>query len=97
MEQDIYAVAYIRVTPEARDGFLRIMKSMIAAGKADQSNKRYELLQDPANPDAFTVIAIWASAEDIHRHEKSREFGELLPLLGSGAVKIHPVRGTRIL
>ncbi|MDR1489575.1 MAG: antibiotic biosynthesis monooxygenase [Desulfovibrio sp.] len=97
MEQDIYVVVHIQVAPESRDEFLRIMEDLVAAARREHGNKRYELTRDLADPMAFTVIAIWASAEDIHLHDNSPEVNKLFPLLVSGAVKVNPMRGTLVL
>ncbi|MDR1686424.1 MAG: antibiotic biosynthesis monooxygenase [Desulfovibrio sp.] len=96
MQQDIHVTAHIRIMPGHRDEFLRKMKTLIPLGKAMEGNRNYALLQNLADPDSFVVTAQWASAEDIHKHEKTPEFAGLIRLFSSGACKLLPLRAKKI-
>jgi quinol monooxygenase YgiN len=73
------------------------MKTLIPLGRAMEGNRNYALLQDLGDPNSFVVTAQWASAADIHNHEKTPAFAGLVRLFSSGACKVHPLRTKKIL
>jgi quinol monooxygenase YgiN len=96
MQQDIHIVALINVEIEHRDKFLGIMEKLTALGKASEGNKRYELMQDIADPASFTLVAQWRSAEDIHNYMAIPEIADLVRLFSSGNGAILPIQAKKI-
>jgi quinol monooxygenase YgiN len=83
----IYVLTHVDVMPEHLDDCLALLKTMSIDSSRDQGNISYQVLQQPALPNHFTVIEAWTSRKALDDHitaAHSRAFRETLsPMAGA--------------
>ena len=94
---DIHIVAHSVLKPECRDAFLQIMKEVVPASREEAGNKRYELVQDMADPNSFCVIEIWRSEKAIEEHGASPHFQKLAKFFSTDPGELKITQFTQVL
>jgi quinol monooxygenase YgiN len=75
----IYVVSYIEVAPQAHDAAAGLLRQLANAGRKDEGNARFEILQRAAPANQFAVVAIWKDQNAYDRYvgaPHSKEFRE---------------------
>jgi len=85
--QTIYVVTHVDATPNfAKEAFAILVKEA-ADSKADPGRQQYDVLQELARPNHFTLFEVWRSRKDFDTYVASshaKAFREKLqPMLGS--------------
>src|SRR5262245_14762195 len=78
-DSSVYVVSYIEVAPQAHDAAAGLLRQLANAGRKDEGNTRFEILQRVAPPNQFVIVAIWKDQNAYDRHVGSahgREFRE---------------------
>lgn len=64
----IYVLTHVDVMPEHLEDCLALLKTMSIDTSGDQGNISYEVLQQPALPNHFTVVEAWTSRKALDEH-----------------------------
>ena len=76
-EAAIYVVSYIDVAPAASATAAGLLRQLANAGRKDDGNMRFEILQRVAPPNQFAIVAIWRDQKAYDAHmaaAHSKEF-----------------------
>jgi quinol monooxygenase YgiN len=76
-EAAIYVVSYIDVAPAASATAAGLLRQLADAGRKDDGNMRFEILQRVAPPNQFAIVAIWRDQKAYDAHmaaAHSKEF-----------------------
>ncbi len=68
-----YVVSYVEVLPDASDQALALLKSAAAAGRAEDGNVRFDVLQQIAAPHHFAILETWKDAKAQETHAASAQ------------------------
>src|SRR5258706_269926 len=83
----LYVVSYVEVTPRAQPDAVALLKALGDAGRKDEGNLRYAIVQQMNRPNHFSVVEVWKSREAFDAHSMSgyiREFRDkLAPMSGA--------------
>ena len=81
------AVTHVDVPPPRKDETESLLKRLAEESRKDEGNVRYEVFQQTASRNHFTVFAVWKNRKAFDSHEMkahTRQFREALgPLLGA--------------
>lgn len=64
----IYVLTHVDVMPEHLDDCVALLRTMGIDSSRDQGNIDYEVLQQPATPNHFTVVEAWTSRKALDDH-----------------------------
>ena len=83
----VSVVTHVDVPPQRTDETELLVKSLAEESRKDEGNVRYEVFQQTASRNHFTVFAVWKNRKAFDSHEMkahTRQFREALgPLLGA--------------
>jgi quinol monooxygenase YgiN len=83
----LYVVTHVDLTPDNAAGGTKLLQQFANESRKDPGVVRFELLQDSARPNHFTVVEVWANSKAFEGHEQAdhtKHFREKLqPMLGS--------------
>ncbi len=83
----LYVVTHVDVVPPRQADTEAALRAFVAQARRDPGNLRYDVFQQSARPNHFTVYAVWRSKADFAAHERSEHrlnFRETLaPYLGA--------------
>lgn len=83
----IYVLTHVDVTPDHLDDCLALLKTMSDDTSMDHGNIGYEVLQQAARPNHFTVVEEWTSRKALDFHimaAHTRAFRQrLAPMAGA--------------
>jgi len=87
-DRDIVSVVtHVDVPPQRKDETEVLLKSLAEQSRKDEGNVRYEVVQQTASRNHFTVFAVWKGRKAFDSHEMkphTRQFREALgPMLGA--------------
>jgi quinol monooxygenase YgiN len=81
----VYVVSYIDVAPASRGAAAALLRQLAVAGRKDEDNTRFDILQRTAPPNQFAIVAIWKDQKAYDAHvaaAHTKEFREKIkPLL----------------
>jgi quinol monooxygenase YgiN len=88
VERDtVSVVTHVDVPPQRKDETEVLLKSLAEESRKDEGNVRYEVVQQTASRNHFTVFAVWKGRKAFDSHEMkphTRRFREALgPMLGA--------------
>ena len=85
--KELYVVAHVDAIPPSAKPALDLLMKEAADSKADPGFERYEVLQEAARQNHYTLVEVWRSQSDFDHYVASahcKAFREkLLPMLGS--------------
>jgi quinol monooxygenase YgiN len=83
----LYIVTHVDVVPPRQADTEAALRAFVAQARHDPGNLRYDVFQQTARPNHFTLYAVWRSQADFATHERSAHrlhFREALaPYLGA--------------
>jgi quinol monooxygenase YgiN len=83
----VCVVTHVDVIPPRKDDAVALLKALGDAGRKDEGNLRYEVVQQTNRPNHFSVVEVWKSREAFDAHSMSgyiREFRDkLAPMSGA--------------
>lgn len=83
----LYVVTHVDLTPDNTAGGTKLLQQFANESRKDPGVVRFELLQDSARPNHFTVVEVWTNSKAFEGHERAdhtKQFREKLqPMLGS--------------
>lgn len=72
----VYVVSYVDVAPAASAAAAGLLRALATAGRKDDGNMRFEILQRTAPPNQFAIVSVWrdqkaydAYAASVHSKE----------------------------
>ena len=84
---DLVVLTHIDVPPPSLPALEELYRPFMAASRAEQGARGFDLLQSPARPNHFTLVECWASPSSAQAHSTAAhtlEFRKrLTPLLGA--------------
>ena len=87
VDEQIYVVTHVDIMPNHTAAGAKLLGDYGARSRKDPGVLRFEILREPARPNHFTIVSVWADQAAFEGHliaEHTRKFrGELQPLLGS--------------
>ena len=85
--KELYVVAHVDAIPPSAQPALALLTKEAADSKADPGFERYEVLQEAARQNHYTLVEVWRSQSDFDNYVATghcKAFREkLLPMLGS--------------
>jgi quinol monooxygenase YgiN len=66
--------AGFQVKPDVEQKFLKEIKPLIEASRAEQGNVSYDLLKDTEKAGAFTMVELWTDMEAVQTHNQAEHF-----------------------
>ena len=85
--KELYVVAHVDAIPPSAQPALVLLTKEAADSKADPGFERYEVLQEAARQNHYTLVEVWRSQSDFDHYVATghcKAFREkLLPMLGS--------------
>jgi len=85
--KELYVVAHVDAIPPSAKPALDLLMKEAADSKADPGFVRYEVLQEAARQNHYTLVEVWRSQKDFDNYVATghcKAFREkLLPMLGS--------------
>jgi quinol monooxygenase YgiN len=85
--KELYVVAHVDAIPPSAQPALALLRKEAADSKADPGFERYEVLQEAARQNHYTLVEVWRSQSDFDHYVATshcKAFREkLLPMLGS--------------
>lgn len=83
----LFVVTHVDLTPNNAAEGSKLLQQFTADSRHDPGVVRFELLQDNARPNHFTLVEVWENAKAFEAHESAehtKSFREKLqPMLGS--------------
>ena len=83
----LYVVTHVDLTPNYATDGTKLLQQFTAESRKDPGVVRFELLQDNARPNHFTILGVWQNSKAFEGHEETehtKRFREKLqPMLGS--------------
>lgn len=67
----LYVVTHVDVVPPRQADTEAALRAFVAQARRDPGNLRYDVFQQTARPNHFTVYAVWRSKADFATHERS--------------------------
>lgn len=67
-------VVHVHVKPAHIDDFIRATRSNRQASVREPGNRRFDVLQDPRDPQRFMLYEAYASAEDALAHKQTPHY-----------------------
>jgi len=67
-------LVHIRVKPEYVDAFIEASRSNHEASSREPGNRRFDVLQDAADPTRFILYEAYVSAEDAAAHKQTAHY-----------------------
>lgn len=67
-------MVHIRVKPEFIDAFISATEANHRASVAEDGNRRFDVLQSPADPTRFLLYEVYRSAEDAAKHKATAHY-----------------------
>ena len=67
----LYVVTHVDVVPPRQSDTEAALRTFVEQARRDPGNLRYDVLQQTARPNHFTVYAVWRSKADFAKHERS--------------------------
>lgn len=67
-------LVHVHVKPEYLDGFITATRANHEASITEPGNRRFDVLQDPANVSHFILYEAYASAEDAAAHKQTAHY-----------------------
>ena len=84
---DLVVLTHIDVPPPSLPALEDLYRPFMAASRAEQGAKRFDLLQSPSRPNHFTLVECWASPSSAQAHAIAAHTlafrKKLTPLLGA--------------
>jgi quinol monooxygenase YgiN len=68
--------AHLKIKPEKRDEFLKVVKPLVEGSQAEEGNIRYELYELKTEPNTFVVLEEWKDMDAIKFHNETSHFKE---------------------
>jgi quinol monooxygenase YgiN len=68
--------AHLKIKPEKRDEFLKVVKPLVEGSQAEEGNIRYELYESTTEPNTFVVLEEWKDMDAIKFHNETSHFKE---------------------
>lgn len=69
-------LVHVRVLPDQLDAFLSATRSNHEASVREPGNRRFDVLQDPAEPTRFVLYEAYATPEDAAAHKQTAHYAE---------------------
>ena len=83
----VSVVTHVDVPPQRKDETEVLLKSLAEESRKDEGNLRYDVFQQTASRNHFTVLAVWKDRKTFDSHQMkahTRQFREALaPMLGA--------------
>lgn len=70
----IVTLVHVHVKPDCVDGFIAATRGNHAGSVAEAGNRRFDLLQDPADPTRFIIYEAFVSEGDIAAHKQTAHY-----------------------
>jgi autoinducer 2-degrading protein len=70
----IVTLVHVHVKPDCVDGFITATLGNHAGSVAEAGNRRFDLLQDPADPARFIIYEAFLSEDDIAGHKLTAHY-----------------------
>lgn len=67
-------LVHVRVRPEAIDAFIAATRANHLSSVQEVGNRRFDVLQSPADPTRFLLYEAYASAEDAAAHKTTAHY-----------------------
>jgi autoinducer 2-degrading protein len=67
-------LVHMRVKPECVDAFIEACRLNHEASVQEPGNRRFDLLQDPADPTRFIFYEAYLSADDVTAHKATAHY-----------------------
>lgn len=67
-------LVHVHVKPESIDAFLSATRANHEASVQEAGNRRFDVLQDPADPSHFVLYEAYASAEGAAAHKQTAHY-----------------------
>ena len=67
-------IVHVWVKPEYRDAFIEATRANHLASVQEPGNRRFDVLQDAADPDKFVLYEAYAGAEDAAAHKETAHY-----------------------
>ena len=85
--ESVSVVTHVDVPPQRKDETEVLLKGLAEKSPKDEGNLRYEVFQQTASRNHFTIFAVWKDRKAFDAHEMqahTRQFREALgPMLGA--------------
>jgi autoinducer 2-degrading protein len=70
----IVTMVHVHVKPDCVDGFIAATLGNHAGSVAEAGNRRFDLLQDPADPTRFVIYEAFLTEADIAAHKETPHY-----------------------
>ena len=67
-------IVHVSVKPRAVDAFIEATRANHEASVREPGNRRFDVLQSPEDPTAFTLYEAYADAEDAAAHKRTAHY-----------------------
>lgn len=67
-------LVHVRVKPESVDAFIAAARKNHEASVQEPGNRRFDILQDPADPTRFILYEAYISADDAAAHKQTAHY-----------------------
>ncbi len=87
-------LVHIRVKPECVAAFIEACRINHEASIQEPGNRRFDLLQDPADPTRFIFYEAYLTPEDVARHKETPHYAAFREIVAD--MMAEPRRGERM-
>ncbi len=81
----ILATSYIK--PECREEYLSLVPELIEKSNQEEGCRGYDLYEDIAEPNKFTMVEFWVDQAAIDAHNSSEHFTRIVPKFAAMTAK----------
>ena len=67
-------LVHVHIKPEHLDGFLAATEANHLGSVQEPGNRRFDVLQDPADPTRFILYEVYLTAEDAAAHKETDHY-----------------------
>jgi quinol monooxygenase YgiN len=93
----LVAISHVDVIPPKKDDGIAALKTLADPTRKDKGNLRYDVYQQKARPNHFTVIEIWSNQKAVDDHEIVAHTKDFRKVLGSATGALYDQRWYKVL
>jgi quinol monooxygenase YgiN len=86
------AISHVDVIPPKKDDGIAALKALADPTRKDKGNLRYDVYQQKARPNHFTVIEVWQNPNTATDHETAAHTKQFRQVLGSATGALYDQR-----
>ena len=75
-ETIVYGATYVEVAPAATSQAIGLLKALVTAGRKEDGNLRFQMVQERQRPSRFVVIEAWKDQAAFEGHRKGKAYAE---------------------